>query len=204
MLYARTGREALADSLFLRLEHIPDLSVRAGLYDAKCREHLAKEEYREAIRYAGLYRAVADSFYTNRRNKEIQEIQAEHDRMEMLYRNARLKNSRLLILLLSVCAAVMLVYTFGRYKQKSLRQYARLQAEITLLQAAFPAMKERLSDTCLLASLGMSVEEIAGIMQVDIRTVEHYMADVCRYVRFNEKGKKGFLEFLKAFSANKA
>lgn len=67
------------------------------------------------------------------------------------------------------------------------------------LESTYPTLKEYFLDVCYLTVLGLSIDEIAQVMNVNVRTVERYMGQVCYDVQFPLKGKKGFMEFLNTF-----
>lgn len=133
-LYMRAGRRQQADSMLLRIGTLTDFSVRASLYDALYKDHIAREEYREAVRYADLFRAVADSFYTDQHHKAVWEVQAQYDQMELLYQNTRLTNRWLFTLLLFIGTGLVVAYLW-HWRQKQIQQnYCRWQAETNRLQ----------------------------------------------------------------------
>lgn len=67
------------------------------------------------------------------------------------------------------------------------------------LEIAYPMLKASYIDICCLTVLGLSISEIAQIMDVNDRTVERYMEKICIEVKFQQRGKRGFIEFLNTF-----
>lgn len=68
----------------------------------------------------------------------------------------------------------------------------------TELERTYPLLKEHYLDICYFTALGLSIDEIAQILDVNIRTVERYMSQICIEIKFPQHGKKGFLAFINA------
>lgn len=136
-LYKKNGRDNLSDSLYNQIKSIPDLSVKSIIYNAKYQECLERGEYQEAVHYANLYIAVADSFYNDKRHKEVLEIQKKYDYVELLYQNSQMKTRWLFTILLFIIILVVLIFIFQLYKKKNRQKYGDLQSEIAVLQNKF-------------------------------------------------------------------
>lgn len=347
-LYIKTGQHEQADSIYYHVLNTSDLSVRASIYHNLYKENKATGNYKNAVHYADSYIAAADSFYNDKHNKEILNIQRKYDQMELLYQNTELNNRWLLTLLLSIVIISISLYIFKIYRRKMQLKNKTLHCEIISLQnklyqnktlykntnyqlqqqidilelklhegtalhkeeqktlqnkikslneeksicektynkinnellqqinllqqedskskgiinrmkllyrdkdylllpqdvralqsalyllknrtcdlsknrtslkhwlniskdnfadklkAVHPTLKENFLDICYLAVLGLSIEEIAQTMNVNIRTVERYMAQICLEVRYSERGKRGFIEFLNDFLSIKS
>lgn len=66
------------------------------------------------------------------------------------------------------------------------------------LERIHPLLKEHYLDICYFTALGLSIDEIAQILDVNIRTIERYMSQICIEIKFPQHGKKGFLSFINA------
>lgn len=67
------------------------------------------------------------------------------------------------------------------------------------LGQAYPALKkERLLDVCYLFAIGLTVEQMAKMLNIGERTVEHYMTDICQETGYSKRGKRGFEDFIRS------
>lgn len=71
------------------------------------------------------------------------------------------------------------------------------------LETNYPILKEHSLDVCYLALLGLSIDEIAQILNVNTRSIERYMGQICIDVQSTQRGKRGFIEFLNEFTSIK-
>lgn len=68
------------------------------------------------------------------------------------------------------------------------------------LHTAYPMLQKRMLDVCYLAAFGFSIERIAESLNVEVRTIERYMFNICQDTNFPQKGKKGFIAFINSIS----
>ena len=68
------------------------------------------------------------------------------------------------------------------------------------LHTAYPMLQKRMLDVCYLAAFGFPIERIAKSLNVEVRTVERYMFNICQETYFPQKGKKGFKSFIDSIS----
>ena len=66
------------------------------------------------------------------------------------------------------------------------------------LEHTYPLLKEHYLDICYFTALGLSIDETAQILDVNTRTIERYMSQICIEIKFPQHGKKGFLAFINA------
>ncbi|MEG0890030.1 MAG: tetratricopeptide repeat protein [Bacteroides sp.] len=66
------------------------------------------------------------------------------------------------------------------------------------LERTYPLLKEHYLDICYFTALGLSIDEIAQVLDVNMRTIERYMSQICIEIKFPQHGKKGFLAFINA------
>lgn len=71
------------------------------------------------------------------------------------------------------------------------------------LESRYPQVKGRLIDICYLAALGVSIDEMAQILQVNNRTIERYMDEISLKTKLSPPGKKGFVQLINRFLALK-
>ena len=67
---------------------------------------------------------------------------------------------------------------------------------INRLEISCPNMKNRIVDVCYLTALGLSIADIAILLQVNEKTIKQYMGRVCEEAGFKECGKKQFYIFM--------
>lgn len=68
------------------------------------------------------------------------------------------------------------------------------------LHTNYPMLQKRMLDVCYLAAFGFPIERIAKSLNVEVRTVERYMFNICQETNFSQKGKKGFKYFIDSIS----
>ncbi len=89
-----------------------------------------------------------------------------------------------------------------QYNPKTDREIVRYCLSLThkefinRLEVSCPNMKNRIVDVCYLTALGMSIADIAILLQVNEKTIKQYMGRVCEEAGFKECGKKQFYIFM--------
>lgn len=73
----------------------------------------------------------------------------------------------------------------------------------TRLNDKFPSLTGREKDICYLTALGLPLETVALILDVQPRSIERYICRICEKLGFAKKSKESFIDFIIAYAYNR-
>lgn len=69
----------------------------------------------------------------------------------------------------------------------------------TKLNTQFPSLTGREKDICYLSALGFSFEDTASLLNIQPRSIERYISNICEKFGFKKGSKESFIAFIRAF-----